>query len=1199
MLWKLAPGIVLGALAFACTPSVRAAVMTSNVTVTGAGPYQINYILAQDALTLKANVYTAAGSLVVSLDKTGDSNYTTKGPHDSVSGHLPPIDWDGNKQDGSAAPRGTYYAEIVTTGDVIATPTQLSVANFLKGTGATEARNVYGGQVNTNATSPRHNLGYFGVAATNASGTSGLEVVSADSSTVLFPQDGALGTYDYVSASVLSDETLLLGGQAKKKFRNVKATDGSLIADYAAGKVDVRSMQAFGAGASARVYFVDDQTPNGPLTGSVGLLNPVSNTVGTPIYSTIVTAEQINTAALMAAGTVPGTRGIVVNRAETSLWLCGAQANASGTHFILRFDKSGSAWAQNLTFVPPTPSDGRLTGCALSPDESTLFVTVANPNDATQSRVMAFKTSDGSDLGFDYTYYPNTAGGDFQPVGIATSASDANHNAQTSYNLFVSGFRTFAAAVSSANSIAIVAPKDNGSADKTRADFFDVVLGATAVSVTGGPTVSSLTDTTATITWTTDFRSGTLLHYGGAAGTYNMPDASVPETTTEHSVTLTNLAPGVTYYFQVESKRDPLMAATATGSFTTQPRLRIDSETLTATTSSAALVINTNAAADVLVHWGDSASAFNKPDITVAGGTAHTVNFTGLAPGATYYYQVVLSGANAIGMTSTTSAFTAVSDGGVAGSFTDSNLGVAHSVDLVVAPGSVSLPIQGVPGIPVSLASLPTPVYDGGVVAYNHYLYVIGGADSTGVATANVYYIKINTDGTLDSNGWQTSATPLPAARAQIGGMVTAYNGRVYVAGGLDASATAVNQNTVLYAAQNPTTGDLGPWQGLDTGGAAVNPMPAARYRGTASVMDGYLLVSGGILSGVPQSTDFAAPFLPDGSLGAWFDAGPLNDARFLHRTVVNNHTVLSIGGQNALNAPLPSVDAAYVQPNGDLTAFTRATSYPGHADSIFDLATGRRGIAADLVAGKLVTAGGELRDVISGDVNGTKLISFARLASDNLPQAWTDAATIDSGAVLANNLTDTDGAGYNATFYVAGGRAANTLGSGASSSDTAVTDVLGIPMNPDPSDAGYATSGTLESRVLDLGALTNLKHISVAGSGLSNVAVRYRFAGGAGAWSDWYTAAAEAEITGAARYFQYQLVLKGGASTPTVTSVTLTTAAGAPGPITTADVKRALSLAAGLEKATASDMARLNVDGVGGITVLDAVKLQRTVTGH
>lgn len=1219
MFRKILPGIGVCAVALASATSLRAAVATTNVVVSGAGPYSINYVLAQQATTMQVNIYTASGTLIRTLDLSADPTATSPGAHNASGTPNPAPTWDGNKSDGTPAPRGTYYAEVVTTGSSQPQMTQLGVAYCTKmpGTGITEARPVYSGDVNRVANSQYHNIGYFGIANTNTAGygSTGVCVMSADATNTIFPQDGSPGAYDYVAASVLSDETLLLGGQGKKKLRNVKPSDGSLIADYAVGKLDVRGARAFGAGPTARYYFVDDQTPNGTLTGSVGLLDPINKTTGTPIYQTIVTQAQIDTAIGVATSTVPGTRDVVVNRAETSLWLVGYQG--SGTvqtaRYVLRYDKVGSAWQQNTTFAVPagTISAGVLRGCALSPDESLLWITNANASTAAGNQILALDATTGAPKGASYQltvnanapYGPNT---DFTPQAITCTASDPAHLSTTSYNIYVTGFRTVIGAVSTGNSVAVIAPTDNGSADTTRGDFFDVTLGATAVTVTTAPTVTNITDSSATVSWGTDFRATTAVHLGTAPGVYTLPDTTALGVTTQHSVTLTNLVPGTTYYIQVESDKDPLTPATATSSFTTTADIAIVTETLDSQQTAATLRFTTNAPAAAIVHWGDNATTFNKTDISVPTGTSHAAAFTGLNAGTTYYYQIVLSDPAANGLTTPISAFATASASGSAGSTLFNDFRLAHRVNLVSTGGSVALPNQGVPGGPVAATSLPIQVYDGAAVAYNGYLYSIGGSDNTGVATTSVNYIAIAADGTLDPNGWKTATNPLPAARTSISNMAVAYNGFLYVVGGRDATPTTpVVQTSVLYAPLNPTTGDVGTWQGLDAGGAPINPLPAGRYSGSARVLDGSLLVSGGASAGVGTATNYMAKFKPDGSLGAWQQIGSLNVGRWEQRTNVNNHTVYAVGGENATYDRIFTVDLASVQPNDDVTKFISATSYDGHTNAVFEGGTAHWNCAEGLLAGKLVTAGGRIINIGTGNTNGSTRIAWAKILADGKPGPWTDASVADVTAILPNNTADLDGAAYNTTLYALGGRGvvAYGAGQGTNPETTAINDVSMIPMNPDPDDAGFATAGTLESAIADLGAMTNLKHLTVAGTGVSasSVEVRYRFANADGVFTDYYSLnGIDADINGGARYFQYQLVLKGdGTATPTVTSVTLTTTTGAPAPFTTADVKRALVLAAGLDISSNADKTRLDVDGNPGITMLDALKIQRSLNGH
>lgn len=1204
----------LGALALAGSGPVRSAVATTSVTVTGADPYYINYVLAQQASTLVIKIYSASGTLVQTLDLSYDYSATTPGRHDASGLPNPAPTWDGYKSDGNPAPRGTYYAEVITTGEPTTAMTQLGVAYASHPPAPiTEARPVYSGDVNRKLDSPFHNTAYFGIASTNTSGygCSGFIAVDADATNRFFQQDGAAGTYDYVAASVLTDDTILLGGQGKKKVRNVKATDGSLIADYAAGKVDVRGARAFGAGANARYYFVDDQTPNGPLTGSIVLLNPISNNVGTPIYQTIVTQAQIDTAAGLVTTTVPGTRDVTVNRAETALWLVGYQGGSTTatSHFIQKYKKVGSAWELDTAFNVPvgTVTTGVLRGCALTPNEQILWVTNAHPSTASLNRIFAVNANTGEPLGSDYEFYvnvppaPNTT---FTPQAITCSASDINNPNSTSYNIYVTGFRTVLAAVTTGNSVAVIAPVDNGSADKTRSDFFDVVLGATSVGITAGPSVSNITESTATVTWDTDFRSSTVVHLGTAAGEYTLPDRSVIGVTTHHVVDIANLVPGTTYYYQVESAKDPLTPATATGTFTTKPDIVILSETMDAQQTTATLKLTTNVDASALVHWGTAPASFDKPDINVASVATSPIVFTGLSGGTTYYYQIELTSPTANPLTTTVCAFATGAAGGTAGTLNYNDFRQAHRVNLTAAGGGIALPNQGLPGPVYSGTALNTAVYDAGVVAYNGYLYCIGGSDASASALSDVSFIKIMADGSLDPNGWVFATNALPLPRTNISNMAVAYNGFLYVVGGRQPGAATVPQTSVLYAPINPTTGDVGIWQGLDGEGAPINPLPVPRYNGSAVVMDGNLLVSGGSSGGAGQATNFIARFKPDGSIGPWAQIGNLNEGRWQHRTNVNHHKVYAVGGENSSYDRIYTTDIAGVMPGGDLARFIRATQYDGHTDSIFEGSTPHWSCAETLVAGKLVTAGGRRIDIGTGNINGSTRIAVAKILPDGIPGVWRDAATLDSAAILPANVADLDGAAWENFIYVVGGRGVSVYGSGQGTNPeaTAVTDVTIIPMVPDFEDNGYATAGTVESKIYDLGAVTNLKHLTVAGTlvNASSVDVRYRYANADGVFTNYYKLnGVDADINGGARYFQFLLVLKGdGSATPVVTSVTLTTAVGAAAPLSVEDTKKALAIAAGLIQAQTADMTRLNVDGVGGITTIDAVKIQRTVSG-
>lgn len=76
-------------------------------------------------------------------------------------------------------------------------------------------------------------------------------------------------------------------------------------------------------------------------------------------------------------------------------------------------------------------------------------------------------------------------------------------------------------------------------------------MSGTAVQVTSGPTVSEVTEHGATVTWTTDVPSTSVVHYGQDFSYGG--SASAPGESTSHSVRLSGLAPGANYQYRIVS----------------------------------------------------------------------------------------------------------------------------------------------------------------------------------------------------------------------------------------------------------------------------------------------------------------------------------------------------------------------------------------------------------------------------------------------------------------------------------------------------------------------------------------------------------------------------------------------------------------------------------------------------------------------
>lgn len=119
-------------------------------------------------------------------------------------------------------------------------------------------------------------------------------------------------------------------------------------------------------------------------------------------------------------------------------------------------------------------------------------------------------------------------------------------------------------------------------------------------------------------------------------------------------------------------------------------------------------------------------------------------------------------------------------------------------------------------------------------VAYNGYLYILGGQTATNTQTNEVRYAPLNADGSIGT--WNTTnAFTASIGRADFSAF--AYNGFMYVVGGVSGSATYYND--VRYAAIN-SGGTLGAW--ADGG----NNFTTARAGHTAVAYNGYIYVLGG-----------------------------------------------------------------------------------------------------------------------------------------------------------------------------------------------------------------------------------------------------------------------------------------------------------------------------------------------------------------
>lgn len=207
-------------------------------------------------------------------------------------------------------------------------------------------------------------------------------------------------------------------------------------------------------------------------------------------------------------------------------------------------------------------------------------------------------------------------------------------------------------------------------------------------------------------------------------------------------------------------------------------------------------------------------------------------------------------------------------------------------------------------------------------------VYVLGGLDATGAATTTVYYAALGSDGTVGA--WSTT-TPLPNARYAFGAVI--FRGRLYVAGGNDATDTPT---ATVYSVPINADGTLGTW----STSLPSLPVPVAYHQLVSTGGTLYVLGGTGSAAVDPTSTIQSSGTLgsvyynsinPDGSLagGSWTpNPNSLIKAVEKNTVVAIGSYVLASGGLYA-SASTGSTEESYATQSttdASLSSFQGAT---------------------------------------------------------------------------------------------------------------------------------------------------------------------------------------------------------------------------------------------------------------------------------
>ena len=167
----------------------------------------------------------------------------------------------------------------------------------------------------------------------------------------------------------------------------------------------------------------------------------------------------------------------------------------------------------------------------------------------------------------------------------------------------------------------------------------------TTPPVISGVAATSITETGATISWTTDEAADGQMEYGTSTA-YGLSSALVTATTTAHTVSLTGLTASTTYHYLVKSKDVAGNLATSTDytfvtlAVDTTPPVISGVGASAITQTSAAINWTTDEASDSQVEYGTTTAYGLITTLASATTTAHQVALGSLASSTTYHYLV-------------------------------------------------------------------------------------------------------------------------------------------------------------------------------------------------------------------------------------------------------------------------------------------------------------------------------------------------------------------------------------------------------------------------------------------------------------------------------------------------------------------------------------------------------------------------------
>lgn len=421
----------------------------------------------------------------------------------------------------------------------------------------------------------------------------------------------------------LQDEASIVSGNNTVYFRTVDtACNTSSTATYRTGLLLYGGAAPTFGGSDAVTI-----TPSTSTSNSFALSWPAATAADGQTVTKYY--YMINTTPPSSLSTLQGNASTYIDNGTSRTVSATALPNVnrgSNTVYVVAIDN-----ADTPNYSPSNVITGTFTLNSTDPDNvGNLVASDSSIKSQSQWNVTLTWTAPSYQGAGNLTYliYRSTDGTNFSQVGTSSGLSYVDNAPSSSLFYYKIYTKDGADAQSSGTNAVSITPTGRWTS---------------APSLDSGPTVSSITTSKATITWSTGRTSDSKISYGTSSGSYGSVEPSNSTQTTSHSIQLTGLTPGTTYYYKAKwTDEDGNTGTSDEKTFSTAPAPTVkDVIAKNIGLTSGILQFTSSGASSVKIYYGTTTSFGGVKTIsTSTSETTYTAEITDLTDGVKYYYKI-------------------------------------------------------------------------------------------------------------------------------------------------------------------------------------------------------------------------------------------------------------------------------------------------------------------------------------------------------------------------------------------------------------------------------------------------------------------------------------------------------------------------------------------------------------------------------